>query len=38
MYKNDLIKAECLEMCPIDEQRMRIKNKLVHILEKVIIK
>jgi hypothetical protein len=36
--KSNNVKSECLEMCPIDEQRLRIKHNLIHTLEKINIK
>jgi hypothetical protein len=36
--RNDELRAECREMCSSEEVNMRIKNKLVHALEKRIVK
>jgi hypothetical protein len=32
------LRAECRDMCSADEVSMRVKNKLVHVLEKRIVK
>ena len=32
------IRAECVQMCPSEEANMRIKNKLVNVCEKRLIK
>ncbi len=34
--KTDAIKGKCTSMCPTDEYRLRVKNKIVHELEKKI--
>jgi hypothetical protein len=36
--KEQEITAQCEEMCPPEESRMRIKNELVHALEKCNLK
>jgi hypothetical protein len=35
--KRDFIRSECKEMCPLSEYEFRIKNRMVHSLEKMII-
>ncbi len=32
--QNMTIKGKCTEMCPSDEYKLRIKNKIIHELEK----
>ena len=36
--RKDTLKPECKDMCPDDEFNLRVKNNLVNVLEKKIIK
>ena len=35
--RDDSIRADCKDMCPLSEYEFRIKNKMVHYLEKKIV-
>jgi hypothetical protein len=38
-YKDEYeLHAECTDMCPADEAKMRISSKMVHYLEKKVVK
>lgn len=36
--KRETLGAECRSMCPDDEVSLRMKNNLVHVLEKRVVK
>ena len=36
--RKEILNSECKEMCPDDEFNLRVKNNLVNVLEKKIVK